>query len=632
MEDAYEAISSGGILMASAATGCGKTDSALSAAITYAHETDLTIFFLTPKISQHKIAVDVVNGIAQKHKLGLRAVDLIGRRYACIDPVLADLDHDSFYQSCEKKRKRETCEFYARAKGFNKIQEARANVMFKELLQEYGAAKTHDEVVKLGQANGACPYEWLVKLAGASNVIIADYYHFMIPDIRNILLLKTKKKLDRAIVIVDEAHNLARRVREHLSSTVSSYVFSRAEKEMKFLGAEKIALENEFNKWSEVRLDKAKEKLVSKLGFDNFVSDFGFEPDALAKYFEELGLEFIERTNRKSACLRVSKFISNWKNDTHVRRNDLANDVSFAGPHVRIVEHEGHGAPCSRKREQEGEEGVVRILRKRGEWFSLSKRFLDPSVSTSVLNQCHASILMSGTLLPLEMHRDILGLDKDRTMMKRYASPFDQKNTMHLIAEGHTTRYSQRKAENYKAMGEKIDKIIGSTPGGSAVFFPSYAVQNAVIPFIKSGNLHVQRQESGPSEIADLLRRFGNGGVLIGVQGGSLSEGIDYCNEEIKTAIIVGIALEEMSLEIEALIDYYQEKFSKGWEYGYMWPAVIKAMQAAGRGIRKETDRCAIVYMDERFAWKNYKSVFDSGTQFIMTGEPERYVKEFWKS
>ena len=107
MEDAYNAVSSGSVLLANAPTGCGKTDSALSAAITYAHDPVLTIFFLTPKISQHRIAVDVVNGIAQKHKLGIRAVDLIGRRYACIDPVLSDLDHDSFYQSCEKKRKHE---------------------------------------------------------------------------------------------------------------------------------------------------------------------------------------------------------------------------------------------------------------------------------------------------------------------------------------------------------------------------------------------------------------------------------------------------------------------------------------------------------------------------------------------
>jgi DNA excision repair protein ERCC-2 len=592
MEDAYEAVSSGKVLLADAPTGCGKTDAVLSAAIKYAHESDLTIFFLTPKISQHKIAVDVVNGIAAKHKLGVRAVDLIGRRYACIDPVLSDLDQDGFYQSCEKKRKKETCPFYAKARGFNKVQEAQANVLFKELLRDYGAARTHQEIVKLGGANGACPHEWMIKLAGASNVIIADYYHFMIPEIRDILLLKTKKKLEDAIVIVDEAHNLARRVREQLSSSVSSYVLKRAEKEMRFLGAENIPLAGEFDKWSEDRLAKAKEKIVARLGFDNFLSQYGMEHDALVKYFEELGLEFVERTNRKSACLRLSRFISGWKGE---------------------------------------EGGVVRILRRRGEWFSLSKRFLDPSISTSVLNQCHSAILMSGTLRPLEMHRDVLGLSQDNTMLKSYPSPFEQRNTLHIIAEGHTTRYSKRKAENYSAMAEKIDRIIENTPGGTALFFPSYAVQNAVLPFIKSGNLHVQREKSSPSEIAELIRRFGSGGVLVGVQGGSMSEGIDYCNEEIKTAVIVGVALEEMSLEIEALIDYYEGKFGKGWEYGYMWPAVIKAMQAAGRGIRKESDRCAVVYMDERFAWKNYKSVFSPETSFVMTSEPERYVGEFWK-
>jgi len=592
MEDTYEAISSGKILLANAATGCGKTDSALSAAITYAHETDLTIFFLTPKISQHKIAVDVVNGIAAKHKLGIRAVDLIGRRYACIDPVLSDLDQDAFYQSCEKKRKNESCVFYGNARGYGKIQELRANMQFKKMLENYGAARTHQDVVSLGEQTGCCPYEWLIKLAGASNVIIADYYHFMIPEIRDILLLKTKKKLENSIVIVDEAHNLARRVREHLSSSISSYVFRRAEKEMRFLGAEILPLEQRFSEWAKERLGKADEKLVSTLGFENLILDFGMEPLLLAKYFEDLGTGFVDRTNRKSACLRISKFIAGWKND---------------------------------------EGGVVRILRRKGEWSGLSKRFLDPSVSTSVLNNCHSSILMSGTLLPLGMHRDILGLGEENTMMRSYPSPFDRENSMHIITENHTTRYSQRGAKSYAAMADQIDKIIGSTPGGTAVFFPSYAVQNAVLPFVKSNNLHIQHESASPSEIAELLRRFGNGGVLVGVQGGSMSEGVDYCNQEIKTAIIVGVALEEMGLEVQALIDYYDEKFSKGWEYGYMWPAVVKAMQAAGRGIRKETDRCAVVYMDERFAWKNYKSVFDSGTRFIMTSEPDKYVREFWK-
>jgi Rad3-related DNA helicase len=178
MEDAYQAINEERVLLANANTGCGKTDSALSAAITYAHETDLTIFFLTPKIAQHRIAIDVVDGIAKKHDLKIKAVDLIGRRHACIDPILGELDHDGFYQSCEKKRKKETCDYYQNAKGCNKLQEARANHLFKKILKDYGAAKTHQEVVKLGDKFDACPYEWMIKLAGRSNVIIADYYRY----------------------------------------------------------------------------------------------------------------------------------------------------------------------------------------------------------------------------------------------------------------------------------------------------------------------------------------------------------------------------------------------------------------------------------------------------------------------
>jgi DNA excision repair protein ERCC-2 len=609
MEDAYNAISEERVLLANAQTGCGKTDSALSAAITYAHDNDLTVFFLTPKIAQHKIAVDVVAGIAKKHKLNVRAVDLIGRRHACIDPVLEDLDHDGFYQSCEKKRKRETCEYYANAKGFNKVQEARASHLFKKMLKDYGAAKVHQDIVKLADSHNACPYEWMMRLAGSSNVIIADYYHFMIPAIRDILFLKTKKQLERSIVIVDEAHNLGRRVREQLSSTVSSFLFRRADKEMKLLGAEGMDLEKGFDRWAKERIkdsdlsgslngplngasfNRSKEKLVSKLGFDNFLNDLPIAQEELAHYFEELGLEFVERTNRKSASLKIAKFLMSWKGE---------------------------------------EDGVIRLLRRKNGWFSLSKRFLDPSPGTSILNECHSAILMSGTLLPLEMHRDVLGLDENLTLMKRYPTPFDENNTAHIIAEGHTTRYSKRKTENYRTMADKIDRIIEHTPGGTAIFFPSYVVQNAVVPLMRSKNLLIQKEKSGPKDIAQLLKRFGSGGVLCGPQGGSLAEGVDYCNEEIKTAVIVGVALEEMSLEVEALIDFYEEKYSKGWQYGYMWPAVIKAMQAAGRGIRKETDRCAIVYMDERFAWKNYRTVFDAGTRFIITTEPERYVKEFW--
>jgi DNA excision repair protein ERCC-2 len=591
VHDVYDAISHGNHMLINAPTGCGKTDAVLAPAITYAIENNLSIFFITPKISQHKIAIDVVKDIAKKFDLRIRAVDMIGRRYACIDPSLGELDQESFYHICEKKRKQETCEFYRNAKGFSKVEQARADALYEKLLAEYGNAKTHNEIIKLGERNFACPYELLLRLAAISDVIVADYYHIMIKQIREIFLLKTKKQLEKSIIIIDEAHNLAKRVREHLSSTITSHTLRRVEKEMKLIGLEPIDISHEFDRWAKEKLNNANEVLISKEMFDEFLSAYNMEKDEMRQYFDGIGLDFIERTNKKSACLKFSVFLKNWDGE---------------------------------------EKGTIRILKRKENYFSLSKRFLDPSIATSILNEAHSTILMSGTLLPLEMHRDLLGLDEKRTIMKRYPSPFDEKNVINIIAEGTTTKYSKRTFENYSEIAKKIDAIVDASPGGVTVFFPSYAVLNAVVALMKSKNLIVQKEGMDPKETAELLRKFAHGGVLCGVQGGSLAEGVDFCNEEIKTIIIVGVALEEPNIETAALIDYYQEKFGKGWEYGYIYPAVIKALQAAGRGIRKETDRVAIVFMDERFKWKNYRKILGDGRRFIITSEPEKYVKKFW--
>jgi len=590
IEDVYDAVENGHNLLANAPVGMGKTDAAISSCIHNAMKNNLTIFFLTPKISQHRIALDVVKGISEKYYLNLKAVDMIGRRYSCIDPILSDLDSDSFYQSCEKKRRRETCAFYENAKGYNKIQQIRANSLFKKIFKEYGSTKTHDEVIKLGEKHLACPYEIMIKLASNSNIIVADYFHLMSPYIRDILLSRIKKKLEESIIIVDEAHNLAKRIRDYLSTSLNSFSLRRAEKEMKLLGMDVVPLENEFNNWAKDELKGAVEKIVSEDSFKEFVSRYNMDMDELGDYFENIGISYVERANKRSSCLKISKFIRHWGGE---------------------------------------EKSTIRILRRKGKWYTLSKKFMDPSYATSALNQAHSAILMSGTLLPLEMHRDVLGLDPSRTVMKNYPSPFDEKNTVNMIVEGITTKYSKRDFENYKRMAEQIDSVVGNSPDGVALFFPSYVVMDSVVPLLKSKNLILQKEKMTPIEVGKLLKRFSNGGVLCAVQGGSLAEGVDYCNQEIKTAVIIGVALEEMSIEVDSLIDYYQDKFGRGWDYGYLYPAIIKGMQAAGRGIRKESDRAAIVFMDERFKWKNYKEILD-GRKFIITKEPEKYVKRFW--
>jgi DNA excision repair protein ERCC-2 len=256
---------------------------------------------------------------------------------------------------------------------------------------------------------------------------------------------------------------------------------------------------------------------------------------------------------------------------------------------------------------------------------------LDPSGATGILNHTAGAVLMSGSMLPLEMHRDILGLDRSRTIMRTYPSPFDPSNTVNVVAENLTTRYSRRDLEGYTAIANKIDSVITKTPGGAAVFFPSYEVMNNVLPLVLSRNLVVQKPRMRPAEIRSLIKDFKEGGVLCGVQGGSLSEGVDFSEGEIKTVIIVGVALEEMGVESRALIDYYDEKFGRGWDYGYLYPGTIKALQAAGRARRKESDRVAVVYMDERFKWSKYNWILNRDEKIIVTKTPETEVERFWR-
>src|SRR5512135_3359002 len=106
MEDMHRAISERRIFMADAPTGLGKTDAAITAALSFAVENGKTVFFLTPKISQHKIAMDVVNGIVSKHSLKARAVDMVGRSHCCIDENLLALDNESFHTACARKRQK----------------------------------------------------------------------------------------------------------------------------------------------------------------------------------------------------------------------------------------------------------------------------------------------------------------------------------------------------------------------------------------------------------------------------------------------------------------------------------------------------------------------------------------------
>ena len=57
---------------------------------------------------------------------------------------------------------------------------------------------------------------------------------------------------------------------------------------------------------------------------------------------------------------------------------------------------------------------------------------LDPSLTTSVVNDCYASVHLSGTLKPIEQYVDCLSLEKERVLVRSFPSPFPEKNRLYL--------------------------------------------------------------------------------------------------------------------------------------------------------------------------------------------------------
>ncbi len=124
--------------------------------------------------------------------------------------------------------------------------------------------------------------------------------------------------------------------------------------------------------------------------------------------------------------------------------------------------------------------------------------------------------------------------------------------------------------------------------------------------------------------------------IVFAVQGGVFSEGVDYPGDMIIGAFVVGPPLPHFDLERETMKNYYDEHYSAGYDYAYTFPAMAKAVQAAGRVIRSETDRGLIVLMDDRFIHRNYAQSmpndwFEESPRELVSASIIKDVIQFWE-
>jgi len=600
VSDVYEAIKNKQNIIIHAPTGIGKTASVLAPALSFAMNRDLVVFFLTSRQTQHKIAVDTLKQIKKKYGDNFGVADIIGKKWMCLQELEA-LNSGDFIDYCKKLRDEDQCEFYlnTRKKSMSPTIVAEQNL---NELKVIGPLHV-EEVIENCKKPKLCPYEMTSLLAKDAKVIIADYNTIFNSSIRDSLFSRINKKLEQCIIIADEGHNLPSRARELLTAKLSTFIIDRAIKE------------------------------ASKYEFYNILSILKNIKDV----FNELGFDL--NFNKEEKLVRIYELID--KINENGNYDEYVNELNNTGDLIKEKQKQSFVGSIGKFLEAwlNEDNGFARVLSKDfiNNNLTLNYRCLDPSLITKdVIERSYATIIMSGTLTPTFMYKDILGFNNN-TIEKVYGNPFPKNNRLCLIVPETTTKFTRRNDEEYARIAEVCNKIIGKIPGNAALFFPSYDLRDKVyknLYNICTKKFIIEKQNLSKEEKEKILEEFkqhkDEGAVLLAVSTGNFGEGIDLPGDFLKGVIIVGLPLEKPDLETKELIDYYEEKYGKGFDYGYIFPAITKCLQNAGRCIRTETDRGVIVFLDERFAWENYLRCLPVDMGFKITKLYEGRIEKFF--
>jgi DNA excision repair protein ERCC-2 len=264
----------------------------------------------------------------------------------------------------------------------------------------------------------------------------------------------------------------------------------------------------------------------------------------------------------------------------------------------------------------EGDE-FVRIFRRRRDGSEELKILcLDPGRQLGRRIRSFAgTVAMSATLQPLDYYRRVLGFRKTKTDTAAFPSPFPADNRLALVVPSVSTLYRDRPA-NYDPIARIIEKSIGLHRANHLVFFPSFAFLRQVARRLRAPAGYTvigQEPEMGPERRAEVLAALaGNGGphLLLAVQGGIFAEGVDYPGEMAAGVIVVGPGLPQVCFERELIKRHFHETDDAGFEFAYLYPGMNRAVQAAGRLIRTDTDRGVILMLGRRFASARYADLF----------------------
>jgi len=463
----------------------------------------------------------------------------------------------------------------------------------------------------LGEQYQVCPFELQLDSAREVDIVICDYNYVFAP--RSALGRMTDIGVDQTgkpNLVIDEAHNLPSRAMDYYSPALSSVILEKMRDEIRKSHAR-------FRYEAEELLDGCLQAVAACQKGDSAQSHrieppielFRDQHARLSAFLSRYLDSGVEIPNQ-DVILRLCYY---WA--------EFTDTLEFAGDPDRqefFTAFYPHATG-----------GTVKIT------------CCDAS---AMLKECYKEydqvVGFSATLKPFDYYVRLSGLDSGKVKTAEFESPFPSDRRKLLIIPQISTRYSHRE-RNYHKIADAVQRITALRSGNYFVFLPSFEFLERVAALFKPPQgFTVLRQErgmkvAGVDAIVESLRSGSVPTIVFAVQGGSFSEGMDYAGEMVIGAFVVGPPLPTFDLEREQMKEYYQRKYSAGFDYAYTIPAMAKAIQAAGRVIRSETDRGIVILMDGRFLEPGYSQAmpadwFESDVAELVSGRILSDVAEFW--
>lgn len=577
-----EALNASEPILVEAPTGLGKTAAMLHGALKHCISTDRQLFWATSRNTQQRGVRETVARFLQRG-LPLRSASVIAKEKMCLNDVVA----------CRPDLCPYAEDYYDKLHDGGALNAARSL-----------PSLTPSEAMRLGEAHQVCPFQLTLDAAATADVVIGDTNYAFSPRGR----LKRWFGDDPAaswVVIADEFHHLVERARGYGSPSLSLQLLDAASTWLE----EQPGVGFAFHELIEDLRDAFTGAISTKSGpehDDGYLVSLTPEPwTSLASRIDDLAYDY--------ALIRAE-----------------STEPAADDPWLRFSRDVVHFA----ERLSTLDPDTVPIVQRRDGDTRLKLLCLSPHHLLKPQFEALGGIAgCSATLTPSTFFCETLGLPGD-TQLHSTGSPFPAERRLVLLAPRVSTLYRDR--QTHRPMtAELLSECLSAVPGHCVVYFPSFQMLHDITESLDVGDRLLLRQHPAMSEEdreqwMNSLRQHKKAVVLAAVVGGIFAEGIDLPSGALDGVFIVGPALPPIGLERTLIRDHYQSAYGKGFEYASLIPGMTKVVQAAGRLIRRSSDRGAIVLIGKRFRWREYRAMLPADWSCEIPDDVPQRLHEFF--